>query len=384
MRSSQPHLFCLIGFWALMIFSGCSLALPSQDSGAAAFEGPPVIRIASPLPNQTFLAGATVIVQARIENAGPDLARVSVLLDGKTVGEKANPNEDGAAAVPLTIDWPTSNPGQYEIAVTAERGDGTVTRETVTVAVISRAAASSGDENSQPAAAGDEQNADDAASEAVASATPPPTAAARSSAPVSLTAKVVAASNLRAGPSTQFDPPLGSIAANQEVEIVAVNPERDWYKIRYDGDEAWIYVDLVNAVGDTASLPLDAGISLPVNLVVADIAIMPHPLVCKEAGRIDVTVRNEGTADTAFGGWIKVEVILKSTSETLAAVETAFPGLAAGGEYVASVKLAVDLYYNETQTIRVTIDTANHVAESNEDDNVSYGEEYVLQRGGCP
>ena len=371
MKSGQPHLFCLMGFWALMIFSGCSLASPSPDS-AAAFEGPPVIRIVSPQPNQTFLAGATVIIQARIENAGPDLARVSVLLDGATVAEKVNPNESGAAAVSLAIDWPTVNPGQYEIAVTAERGDGAVTRETVTVSVISRAAADSRGENSQPPA-----------SEA-ASATPPPTAAPPASTSTSLTAKVITAANLRAGPSAQFDPPLGSIAANQEVEIVAASPERDWYKIRYDGGDAWIYAELVNATGDIASLPLDAGISLPVNLVIADTVIVPHPLVCREAGQIDVTVRNEGTADTAFGGWIKVEVILKSSSETLAATETAFPGIAAGEEYTASVKLAVDLYYNETQIIRVAIDTANHVAENNEDDNVAYAEEYVLQRGGCP
>lgn len=380
MRPGRPHLFRLIGFWALMIFSGCSLAWPGQG-GAAAFEGPPVIRIASPLPNQTFLAGMTVIVQARIENAGPDLARVSVLLDGETVGAADNPNEDGAAAVPLMIDWPISNPGQYEIAVTAERGDGTVARETVTVAVIRPAAADRGDESSQPAASSGEQNADEIVSEAAATAAP--TAAPPSSA-ASLTAKVVAASNLRAGPSTQFDPPLGSVAANQEVEIVALSPERDWYKIRYDGGEAWIYAESVNVAGDVASLPLDAGDALPVNLVITDIAIVPHPLVCREAGQISVTVRNEGTAGTAIGGWIKVEVILKSASETLTTAETAFPRLAGGGEYQASVKLAVDLYYNETQTIRVMIDTANHVAESNEDDNVSYAEEYVLQQGDCP
>ena len=382
MKSGMTRLSRLMLILVLMIVSGCSLAVPPGDS-AAAFEGPPVIRIASPLPNQTFLAGATVIIQARIENAGPDLTRVSVLLDDALAGEELNPNEIGAAEFSVKIDWPTSIPGQYEIAVTAERGDGVLTRETVTVTVIDQTSPGAGDESSQPPASSDEQNADATTSEAVSSAVPAPTAAALSPQPGSLTANVITASNLRAGPSTLFDPPLGSIAASQEVEIVAANPAQDWYKIRYDNGEAWIFAELVSAAGDIASLPLDPGPSLPINLVAADIAISPHPLVCGEAGQIDVTVRNEGTAAAVLGSWIKVEAILKSTSEVLADAETVFPPISAGEEYTARAALAVDIHYNETQTIRVTIDSPNLVAESSEDDNVSYAEEYVLKQGSC-
>ena len=70
----------------LLLASGCSLGVPAAEVAAPAFAGPPQIRIASPLPDQTFLAGTTVIVQARIENAGPDLARISVLLGRRRAG----------------------------------------------------------------------------------------------------------------------------------------------------------------------------------------------------------------------------------------------------------------------------------------------------------
>ena len=374
MKSGMTRVSRLMLIWVLMIVSGCSLTSPSGGSSGAVFEGPPVIRIASPLPNQTFLAGATVIIQARIENAGPDLARVSVLLDDELVGEQPNPNEAGAAEFSVKIDWPTSIPGQYEIAVAAERGDGAVTRETVTVTVI--------DQTSSGLAVGGEPSADEAAASAAASEaapSPTPTMDAPSPSLGSLPAKVTTAANLRAGPGTRFDPPLGSLAADQEVEIVAANPAGDWYKIRYDGRDAWIYAESVNVTGDAAGLPLDTG----VNLAVGDIAIDPHPLVCGEPARIDVTVRNEGTVAAAHGGWIRMEAILKSTSEVLESAVTVFPAIAAGGTFTASASLTVGIHYNETQSIRVTVDIPNQVDESNEDDNVSTAEEYVLQQGGC-
>ncbi len=371
----------------LMICSGCSLGLPPPGSSAVVFEGPPAIQIASPLPNQTFLAGTTVIVQARIENAGPDLTRVSVLLDNAVVGETLNPNETGAEVVPLTIDWPTSNPGQYEIAVAAERGDGASARETVTVSVIRQAdlgsAASEKDEDESGQQPPSTATSDSAA---VASETSSSTMSAPIASQSPPTAKVLQVSNLRAGPSTAFDPPVGSIAANQEVEIVAVSEERDWYKIRYADGEAWIYADLVSTAGDTASLPLDAGPppANPVNLVVRDIVIEPHPMVCGETGQIQVIVHNEGTDDTESGGWVRVQAILKRTGEALQSIDQlTFPSIRAGDDYTVTASLQVDVHYNETQIIRVTIDSGEHIPEGNEDDNVRDGVEYPLVQGSC-
>ena len=79
-RSARRRSRLLLGA-LLVLLSGCSLGVPSSEDSAPAFAGPPQIQIALPLADQTFLAGSTVIVQARIENAGPDLARISILLD---------------------------------------------------------------------------------------------------------------------------------------------------------------------------------------------------------------------------------------------------------------------------------------------------------------
>lgn len=368
MKSDQPRLFCLMWLWILTLLCGCSLtAAPRGDVDAAAvIEGPPVVRILSPLPNQTFMAGVTVAVQARVENAGPDLARVSVLLDDALVGEEPNPNEIGAAMFSVKIDWPTSNPGQYEIAVLAERGDGSLTRETVAVSVVDQAGLGLGDDSG-------EQNADTAdASELSLPTALPPT-----DVPITRRATVTTVSNLREGPGTQFEL-VDRAEVDQEIELVAANPAGDWYKIRHASGEAWIYAELVSARGDVDSLPRIS----PVNLIVTDIAIDPHPLVCQQTSEIQVTVKNEGAAALPGGGWIKAEAVLKSSEEILEAAETVFPSIAPGGEYTAKTALAVSLHYNETQRIRVTLRSL--VDESSEGGAVFYAEEYVLQQGSCP
>ena len=368
MKSDQPRLFRLMWLWILTLLCGCSLtAAPRGDVDAAAvIEGPPVVRILSPLPNQTFMAGAAVMIQARVENAGPDLARVSVLLDDALVGEEPNPNEIGAAMFSVKIDWPTSNPGQYEIAVLAERGDGSLTRETVAVSVVDQA------ELGLEEDAG-EQNTDAAdASEASRPTAPPPT-----DIPTTLRARVTTVSNLREGPGTQFAL-VERAEVDQEIELVAANPTGDWYKIRHARGEAWIYAELVSARGDVDGLPRVS----PVNLIVTDIAIDPHPLVCQQTSEIQVTVKNEGTAALPGGGWIKAEAVLKSSEEILESAETVFPSIAPGGEYTARTELAVSLHYNETQRIRVTLRSL--VDESSEGGAVFYAEEYVLQQGSCP
>lgn len=368
MKSDQPRLFCLMWLWILTLLCGCSLtAAPRGDVDAAAvIEGPPVVRILSPLPNQTFMAGAAVHIQARVENAGPDLARVSVLLDDALVGEELNPNEIGAAMFSVKIDWPTSNPGQYEIAVLAERGDGSLTRETVAVSVVDQAELGLEEDDG-------EQNDDTAdASESSRPTAPPPT-----DVPTVLRARVTTVSNLREGPGTQFAL-VERAEVDQEIELVAANSTGDWYKIRHARGEAWIYAELVSARGDVDSLPRVS----PVSLIVTDIAIDPHPLVCQQTSEIQVTVKNEGTAALPGGGWIKAEAVLKSSEEILESAETVFPSIAPGGEYTARTELAVSLHYNETQRIRVTL--RRLVDESSEGGAVFYAEEYVLQQGSCP
>jgi len=425
-----------------LIFSGCSLSAPVGGGDAqTTFDGAPVVRIFSPLPNQTFLEGTTVNIQARIENAGPDIAKVSIFLDDALAGEQPNPNQSGAAAFSVTLDWVTSNPGQYEIAVVAERADGTSSnRETVKISVIKQATVGgdSGEDTSntdnttsQPTATsadtassqssdnntntGNSSNTNNSGTSGNSNTTTQPTPApptntpqpsntpepTDSPTPSKPMALVISGANLRRGPSTVFEPPVGSIAANQEAEIVAVNPGRDWYKIKYFNSEAWIFGTLIETSGDVASLPVDAGpptplpptatplptatpVPSPINLYVVNIQIAPHPLVCNESSEIQVTVGNNGTQGSGSGGKIRVEAILETTGAVLETTETIFGAIEAGKQQTASAFITVSTNFAEPQFIRVTVDSENQIDESNESDNVSEGNtRYILEKGNC-
>jgi len=421
-----------------VLVAGCSLSSPSGgDSQSVTFEGAPTVRLFSPLPNQTFLEGTTVNIQARIENAGSDIASVTIFLDDAVVGQVENPNASGAAAFSITQDWLTSVQGQYEIAVIAERADGTASdRESVSVSVIKQADVGTGggtedddttsdeetadedDDTTVDSQTADEEDTDDDSTTGQSTGnrntssatprpsntpspptnTPAPTATETPSVPM---ARVVSGANLRSGPSTVFEPPVSSIAANQEAEIVARNPAGDWYKIRYFNSTAWIFSSLVETTGNVGSLPVDAGpptpvpatatplptatpVPNPVNLIVSNIGIDPHPLECGEASEITVTVTNNGTANAENGGTIRIEAVLVSSGATLETTETVFGAVPAGGSTTASAFITVSTNFDELQRIRATVDTNNQVAESNENDNASdTGTDYSLQKGDC-
>lgn len=430
LKRGQNRIFFLILIISSMIFAGCSLASPSGgDDDPDTFEGPPTVRIFSPLANQTFLAGTTVNIQARVENAGSDVARVTIFLDDAVVGDAINPNTSGASAFSITQDWLTSVEGQYQISVIAERADGTASeRETVTVSVIPQASVSGNTGNPtattdtstdsqtvNPTATTDtssstttDTNTDSQPATAVPTNTPaPPTNTPEpeaTSTPSVPMARVVSGANLRRGPSTIFEPPVGSIAANSEAEIIGVSPGRDWYKIQYGNGSAWIFANLVETTGNIAALPVDAGpptpvpatntpipppptetpVPNPVNLIVAGIGIDPHPLKCQEASEITVTVTNNGTANAESGGKIRIEAVLVSTGAVLETTETIFGAIPAGGSVTASAFITVGTNFDELQRIRATVDTDNQVGESNESDNSSdVGTDYVLQKASC-
>ena len=443
LQHGRDRLFILPLIIIIFVVAGCSLSAPVGGGQAdqTTIEGPPVVRIFSPLPNQTFVAGTTVNIQARIENAGSDIAKVSIFQGDQLAGEQANPNPSGAASFSVTLDWITSNEGQYQIAVVAERADGTSSnREAVSITVIKQSAGNTdtdtsdddtdtdSDANNQstnnntsgstsnPTATSAPANTSSGSNDA-SQQVPPPTATTRPSntpAPPSNTpqptasptpavpmALIVSGANLRRGPSTVFEPPVGSIAANQEAEIVAVNPGRTWYKIKYFNSEAWIFGNLVQTTGNLDTLPVDAGpptpvpstatpvptatpIPNPVNLYVVNIQIRPHPLTCQESSEIQVTVGNNGTANAESGGKIRIEAVLNSTGAVLETTETIFGPIAAGSQETTSAFITVSTNFAELQKIRATVDVDGQVAENNESDNVSDSNtDYVLQKGDC-
>lgn len=374
-----------------LVCAGCNLGV-LPDGGPARFEGPPVIHIAAPLPDQTYQAGTTVIVQARVENAGPDLARVAVLMDEALLGERIAPNETGAAVLPLTIDWLTSSTGQHNISVVAERADGSAAREDVIIEVVSRQRSvgipSTDSAESVPQAATIQP-----ATPSPAPASPAPTASAApaSQGPSRVAGEVLRVANLRPGPGVASGLPLGSLPAETEVLIVALNPERDWYRISYgDGGDAWIDATFVGAADDTAGLPVETGASSPsadegVNLLVASLELDPAAPACGQATTIRATVRNSGSLDSQTSPWVSAKAYLLADQSVVAEnTETTYlPKLKAGEETLLDMTITIAANYSQRQQIRVTVDAGNHVLESNENDNVGSSTDFTLGQGNC-
>lgn len=462
MRGSSPSLIRLAGIWFVLVslMTACSLptgSSPEDVGGGVVIEGAPVVRISSPLPNSTFLQGTTVNIMARIENAGPDIATVSVSLNGNVVGEVQQPNASGATAFTITQSWPATTAGDYVIGVVAARSTGETSEEaTVTVTIVEQAQSSgdastdttSGDStdaetsetDGNTASVGDRPSIGDGfrslfggglttsggqsepeeetvveepaaeeqsePEEEVVEPTslpeptdsPEPTEVPPTATPSVPMGRMVNGVNVRSGPSTVFEPPIGSLAANSTAELLAVNPAGDWYKIRYYNGEGWVYGPNVEVTGNASQLPQDAGPATPaptavptatpvpssVNIEVVNIQTDPHPLTCDESSEIQITVRNSGTTATTSGGAIRVEAILLSSGAVLESTETIFGTLGAGAQTTVSAYITVSVNTNESQRIRVYVDSNNQIAESNENDNSRDDTEYVLQKGDCP
>lgn len=379
----------LLLLMTVLICASCNLSTMPEDASAQ-FEGPPVIHIAAPQPGQTYLAGTTVIVQARVENAGPDLARVAVLLDEAVLGERLQPNETNAAVLPLTIDWPTSNTGQYTISVVAERADGSAAHEEVSIEVISRQRPEAAPPSDTATNAPQPTTAPSSTPDSPSSPVPTQTTEPAALGPSRVAGTVLAVANLRPGPGVDSGLPLGSLHADSAVMLVAVNPERDWYRVTTgDGGEGWIDARFVEAAETTAGLPVDTGetpaAANGVNLMVTNIDLEPATPVCGQATTIRATVRNSGTLDSQTRPWVSAKAHLISDQSVLAEIaETTYlTQLAAGEETTLEMSITITANYGQAQHILVTVDAGNHILETNENDNIGGSAEFELSQGNC-
>ena len=373
----------LLQVLCLLLLASCNLNF-APDDPSPSFDGPPVIRIAAPLPNQKFQSGATVIVQARVENAGPDISRIAVLLNEELMGEQLNPNETDAEVLPLTIDWPTSNEGEYVIAVVAERGDGSSAREDVSIMVVPRSQYQATEGASAEEAASTESPSE-AAPQATAISAP-----AVSTGPSEVTGIVIRPAPLRPGPGVDSGQPVGSLMVDDDVLIIAINPAGNWYRIRRGTDiDAWVDASLVAAADDISGLPIENGAPPPpqegVNLVVTSIELDPDPPVCGQPANVRATIRNSGALDSQTSPWVGAKAHLLSDESVQAQnPETVYlPALEAGAETVLEIPLTLTARFGESHVIRVTVDQGNHVIETRENDNTAASRQFELSQGTC-
>ena len=221
-------------------------------------------------------------------------------------------------------------------------------------------------------------------------------------------ATAIVDSHVRAGDSTQYQR-VGFMLTGETAKILGISSRNTgWYFIEMaSGRTGFIHPGIVRAEGDLSNLdriappppppptpvpiiptavPAPAAQPAPAssnaNLVMENVVIRPHPAVCGEAYRIEVTVRNNGSAATTSGGVVRVTDTRHDGAQPTS-TNIGFGALAAGGTQRVFGHLTTSTYYNERHNINLRLDANNQVPESNENDNLHATAPYILQRGKC-
>lgn len=387
---------------ALLTAAGCNLDYVGVPTPPALVSGgAPVVTIAAPQADAIYMPGVDVIVQARISNAGPDVARVEAAVNGAAILNLDNPNPGGAYAFSVQTRWQASVPGPHSLTVVAVREDGTRSAPvTLTFRVAGEASPGSATMTTTPA-----------------SATPiPPSAtsvqvtlaptSASTDAPasgVTLTGTINQTLNVRSGPGLAFNPPIGSFTAGQSAELLARSPAGDWYKVRYLNGVGWVFAALVTVAGDPARLPVDAGPAAPTpttaratlplpptnaprttaNLVAGLVVLTPGMPDCAQPFVVSLDVTNVGSEPTSASGAVALTDARSTDGSVQQTTTGSFPVLQPGETFRVDMPLTVSTYYDELHRITLDIDPANQVNEAQDGDNAQTID-YVLQKGGCP
>ena len=389
----------------LLLTAGCNLDYTGVPTPEMAASGPPVVTIASPLPDAAYLPGVEVILQARISNAGPGIASVEATIDGAPLLTLSDPNPTGAYAFSVQGAWTAADAGSHTMTVTVLREDGTSSEPaSVTFRVAGEAAASP-----SPAASATigvpilPTPSSAPPSLAPTFTTAPVTAAPTLPAGTGPTATLIQTANIRSGPGLAYNPPIGSLSAGQTVDILARSPASDWFKVRYLNGEGWVFAALVATSGDISTVPVDAGppppaatnspATLPLpptntpqttaNLVAGLVVLDPNQPQCAQTFNVGLDVANLGSQPTAASGTVRLVDTRAADGSVQQETSGGFPILQPGETFRVNMPLTVSTWYGETHRITLTIDPENQVPEAVESDNTQTIDT-VLQKGACP
>ncbi len=414
LSAAQARLLVLLLLMSA-ILAACDLIASPDTEDDTSFEGAPEVIIASPLNGDTYQEGVGINILLRVDNAGPDIARIAIEVDGQIIGEAILPNPNGDPSFTVNNGWPATGEGAHTITAVASRSDGTVSEEaSVSINVVAAAISPSDDDVATdiPTPTVDDltdvptQTTSDTNSQATATVAPttaPATQAQPSNTPVPPTASrpqvtVRTGANVRRGPGLVFDPPVGSLGAGATANILALNNAGTWYRIEYYNGDAWISALVVDVTGNTASLPREAGPATPIPATPVPPTNTPPPasnvdlfidaaqssfvpsFVCAQASQITITVVNSGTG-TSTGTNILIQDI-QPNGTVGATTETVIGALGPNQSQTATAALTVTTFISEAHTFRARVDGNNSVAESNENNN-EWTEIYILEPGGC-
>ncbi len=210
-------------------------------------------------------------------------------------------------------------------------------------------------------------------------------------------------SNVRAGDSTDYAV-VGHLLIDQSARIRGISAFRSgWFYIELpSGRTGFIHPNIVQTQGDLSNLPRINPPPLPptaipvptdppaqqqpqsgVNLRIANVAINPHPAVCGEAYRIDVTVQNNGTANWDGGAAIEVRDTHANSGDRVENTIIGIGQIPAGTSKSFVGHITASTYFSELHNINLYLDVNNEVAETNEGDNHHATAPYILVKGDC-
>ncbi|MFN8528472.1 MAG: CARDB domain-containing protein [Anaerolineae bacterium] len=421
---------------AALLLAGCTLSTAPADTSGI-ISGAPTVRIVSPLPNAAYLVGVPVNIQAQIGNAGADIDRVEIAVDNTLAATLPQPNTSASPAFNIVYTWTATGEGDHIVAVTAYRADGSNSApQTVTISVRAQGAqpptdlptqntttnTSGGSQNTQPtntsqsqpnplnlaqtqsAAQQAAQTSVQSASQPASQASQPAPQTAASATPNVPTASFTQAINVRRGPGTNFDPPLGTFAVGQTTEILGTNLDGTWLKVRFGSGEGWVYGPLTTITGSIAQLPREAGPATPiptavppppptaipatavpasnVNLVAGIVVLEPAQPRCGETFVVGFDVANLGSGASPASGTVSLTDARVADGSTQGTTVGGYPVLQPGQTFRVTMPITINTWYNEQHRITLVIDPQNQIPESNDGDNTQTVV-YTLDKAGC-
>jgi uncharacterized protein YraI len=388
----------------LLALTACSLGSSDNETEDTLFSGPPVVTIASGIDSAPYRVGVDINIQAAVSNAGPDVVQVAFIVNNALVNTQDAPNPNDAATFNVAHTWQANAAGTYTIQVSATRADGARGDDSVSITVI--------DGNSSPI-----NPVQQVTNTPLSAATNP---LARSTQPSAATVAPVASStpsvpeavfarnqNVRTGPGTNFDR-IGTFAPGDRAEILSLNLDETWYKVRFQDGQAWVYAPLTTLEGSVGGLSREAGPPTPVppptavpTAVLPTVTSPPGVNLAIEGFTISVpsdgsfqpkcgvpfvarfTIRNTGEGTTNTGAILIENVHLGSNTVNGSSQNALLPvELGPGGTHTVETALTIDTFFGEEQRVIFRVDANNQIAETNENDNQN-GITYVLEQAGC-
>ncbi|NDJ62624.1 MAG: SH3 domain-containing protein, partial [Chloroflexi bacterium] len=202
--------------------------------------------------------------------------------------------------------------------------------------------------------------------------------------------------NVRRGPGTIFQPPLGIFSAGQTAEVLAVTANGQWYKVRYLDGAGWVFNAQLTLAGDPSTLPVDSGPPTPtpfvpatpagppaVNLVAGMVSLNPETPRCNEVFGVTLAVTNAGTQAPAVSGTVALRDVRAADDAVQATTVGIFPVLPPGATFEVTMPLTISTWYSEGHRLELVIDPNDVIDEVDETDNRAEIS-YVLDRAGCP